>query len=43
MEKIWFVRVWDGNSTTEFTRRGTYDQVHNSCAGYPPGYIWWIK
>lgn len=43
MKNVWTVVVWDGNSTNEFTREGTYEQVYNSCAGYPPGYIWSIK
>jgi hypothetical protein len=41
--KTWTVRVWDGFSTKEFSREGTYEQVRNSLAGYPPGYIWSIQ
>lgn len=39
----WTVKVWDGNSTSEFLRRGTYEEVYNSLAGYPPSYIWSIQ
>ncbi len=39
----WNIHVWDGYSTNTFTREGTYEQVFNSCAGYPPAYIWSIE
>jgi len=38
----WIIRVWDGFSTREFPRNGTYEQVANTCANYPPSYIWSI-
>lgn len=39
----WTVKVWDGFSTQEFQRYGTYEQVRMSMAGYPPAYIWSIQ
>lgn len=39
----WKINVWDGYSTRQFFRDGTYNQVANTCAGYPPGYIWSIE
>lgn len=39
----WIVKLWDGFSSNELERFGTYEQVRNSCAGYPPGYIWSIE
>lgn len=39
----WLVKVWDGYSSREVYRNGTYGQVANTCAGYPPGYIWSIE
>lgn len=41
--KNWTVRVFDGCSTIEFQRTGTYEQVRNSLAGLPPAYIWSIE
>jgi hypothetical protein len=41
--RTWTVSVWDGNSTYTFQRRGTYQQVANSLAGFPPAYIWSIQ
>jgi hypothetical protein len=38
----WKIILYDGYSTYEIHRNGTYDYVSNSCAGYPPGYIWAI-
>lgn len=43
MRRPWLVRVWDGNSMCEFLRVGTYEQVRNTCAGYPPAYLWSIE
>jgi len=42
-ERQWTVKVWDGYSTQVFQRYGTYEQVSNSMAGYPPAYIWSIQ
>ncbi|MBO0501834.1 hypothetical protein J1C51_23965 [Chromobacterium haemolyticum] len=39
----WIVKLWDGFSSHELERSGSYEQVRNSCAGYPPGYIWSIE
>lgn len=39
----WTIHLWDGFSSSELQREGTYNQVRNSCAGYPPAYIWSIK
>lgn len=39
----WKIQVWDGFSNREIIREGTYQQVVNSCAGYPPGYIWSVS
>ena len=41
--KNWTVKVYDGFSTQEFQRYGTYEQVRNSFAGFPPSYIWSIE
>jgi hypothetical protein len=41
-QTVWRVRVWDGYSTWVHCRKGTYEQVRNSLAGLPPGYIWSI-
>lgn len=41
--KQWTVKVYDGFSTQEFQRYGTYEQVRNSLAGFPPAYIWSIE
>lgn len=38
----WIVKLWDGCSHSEIEHEGTYDQVSNSCATYPPGHIWYI-
>ena len=38
----WIIKLWDGFSNREIEREGTYDQVSNSCVGYPPGYLWHI-
>jgi hypothetical protein len=42
-ERQWTVKVYDGCSTQEFQRYGTYEQVRTSLAGYPPAYIWSIQ
>lgn len=39
----WTIRVWDGHSTNSFERYGSYEQIRNSLAGYPPAYIWSIE
>lgn len=39
----WIIKLWDGFSSHELERSGSYEQVRNSCAGYPPGYIWSIE
>lgn len=39
----WVITVYDGYSTNIFERKGSYEQVVDSCAGYPPGYLWTIK
>lgn len=39
----WKIRVWDCFSSWDIYREGTYDYVYNSCAGYPPAYIWTIE
>lgn len=39
----WTVKVYDGYSTQEFQRYGTYEQVRNSLAVFPPAYIWSIE
>lgn len=41
--KVWTVTVFDGYTTNTVQRKGTYEQVVNSCASYPPGYHWSIK
>ena len=41
--KVWIVSVWDGNSSYSFERYGTYQQVVNTLAGYPPAYIWSVN
>lgn len=40
---MWTVKIWDGFSTNETPRFGTYEQVRNSLAALPPGYIWSIE
>lgn len=39
----WLLKLWDGFTASESIREGSYEQVRNSCAGYPPGYIWSIQ
>ena len=41
--KHWTVKAWDGNSSYSFERYGTYEQVVNTLAGYPPAYIWSVE
>lgn len=41
-ERAWTVSVWDGHSTRQFQRHGTYEQAAATCAHYPPAYIWSI-
>lgn len=40
---MYIVKIWDGLSTNEAPRYGTYEQVRNSLAGLPPGFIWSIE
>ncbi|QDJ96232.1 hypothetical protein Xoosp13_45 [Xanthomonas phage Xoo-sp13] len=39
----WKIRVWDGFSSWDIIREGSYEQVYNSCAGYPAAYIWTVE
>lgn len=39
---MWVINVWDGNSSWSFQRKGSYEAIVNSLAGYPPAYIWSI-
>jgi hypothetical protein len=39
----WVITVWDGFSNNTYDRKGSYDEVRMTCAGYPPGYIWSIE
>lgn len=41
--KTWTVKIWDGYGTGTFQRRGTYEQVVSSLAGYPASHIWSVQ
>lgn len=41
--KMWTVRVWDGYSTRVYPEYGTYEQVVNTLAGFPPSCIWTVS
>ncbi|QXW20368.1 hypothetical protein KXJ72_17530 (plasmid) [Comamonas aquatica] len=38
--RTWSIRVWDGNTTHEYTRYGTYEQVTAPLRAAPESYIW---
>lgn len=40
--KQWTIKVFDGFSNIELIRFGTYEQIYNFCAGFPPSYIFSI-
>jgi hypothetical protein len=39
----WTVKLWDGFSSRDFERTGSYEQVYNSLAGSPASHIWSIE
>lgn len=39
----WWVKVWDGNSSRESLREGSYEYVRNTLAGLPASHIWSIE
>jgi len=39
----WTVKIWDGFSSREEQREGTYEQVRNTLAGLPESHIWSIE
>jgi len=41
--KQWTVKIFNGFSTSEFQRYGTYEYVRNSLIMLPPSHIWSIQ
>lgn len=37
---LWRIRVWNGYTTNEYFRGGSYEEATRHLRHLPPGYIW---